>query len=76
MAQEAGSFPPAPPVRVTDSAFLPAPTLTVASPETVYIVPPTSSTVSLPLVIVPAGGKVEDGGSAAQTIYGTVFWNL
>ena len=27
-------------------------------------------------VIVPAGGKVEDGGSAAQTIYGTAFGNL
>ena len=26
-------------------------------------------------VIVPAGGKVEDGGSAAQTIYGTAFGN-
>ena len=27
-------------------------------------------------VIVPAGGKVEDGGSAAQTVYGTAFGNL
>ncbi len=27
-------------------------------------------------VIVPAGGKVEDGGSAAQTISGTAFGNL
>ena len=27
-------------------------------------------------VIVPAGGQVEDGGSAAQTIYGTAFGNL
>ena len=27
-------------------------------------------------VIVPAGGKVEDGGSSAQTIYGTAFGNL
>ena len=27
-------------------------------------------------VIVPAGGKVEDGGSASQTIYGTAFGNL
>ena len=27
-------------------------------------------------VIVPAGGKVEDSGSAAQTIYGTAFGNL
>ena len=26
--------------------------------------------------IVPAGGKVEDGGSKAQTIYGTAFGNL
>ena len=27
-------------------------------------------------VIVPAGGKVEDGGSAAQTVCGTAFGNL
>lgn len=27
-------------------------------------------------VIVPAGGKVEDGGAKAQTIYGTAFGNL
>ena len=27
-------------------------------------------------VIVPTGGKVEDGGSKAQTIYGTAFGNL
>ena len=26
-------------------------------------------------VIVPAGGKVEDGGSKAQTVYGTAFGN-
>ena len=27
-------------------------------------------------VLVPAGGKVEDNGSKAQTIYGTAFGNL
>ena len=27
-------------------------------------------------VIVPAGGKVEDGGGKAQTVYGTAFGNL
>ena len=45
-------FPPSPLACFTSSAFFPAPTLTETSPETVYIVPPRSCFVSLPLVIV------------------------
>ncbi|MBQ2632830.1 MAG: hypothetical protein IJG13_24400, partial [Kiritimatiellae bacterium] len=57
--------PPSPLARLTSSAFCPAPPLTEISPETVYIVPPRSYFVSLPLSIVPV--SIADAGCAASS---------